>query len=166
MPERRRNMDLRFTDNSEEILRCMAEAKLRALEKCGLKAEGYAKKLAPVDTGRLRNSISHKVGNGADTEFTYTARVDGKKQEYTSHTVGGDEADAVYIGTTVRYAVNVELGTGVHFPGGRQTPWVYKDAKGEYHMTEGQRAQPFLKPAAADHADEYRSIIQKELRNA
>lgn len=31
-----------------------------------MKAEGYAKKLAPVDTGALRNSITHEVtGNEA-----------------------------------------------------------------------------------------------------
>ena len=31
----------------------------RALEKVGLTAERYAKLACPVDTGRLRNSISH-----------------------------------------------------------------------------------------------------------
>ena len=33
------------------------------------------------------------------------------------------------------------------------------------HMTEGQEAQPFLKPAVADHAQTYRNIIEDELKN-
>lgn len=33
----------------------------RALEICGGKAESYAKKLCPVDTGNLRNSITHTL---------------------------------------------------------------------------------------------------------
>ncbi len=51
-------MNVKFTDNSEEVLAAMQEVALRALEKCGLTAEGYAKKLAPVDTGLLRKGQS------------------------------------------------------------------------------------------------------------
>ena len=50
-------MNVQFTDNSKEVLEAMQQAAVRALEKCGLTAEGYAKKLCPVDTGNLRNSI-------------------------------------------------------------------------------------------------------------
>ncbi len=131
-------MNVEFTDNSKEALAAMQEAALRALEKCGLVGEGYAKKLAPVDTGNLRNSITHTVDEGEM---------------------------AVYIGTDVEYAGYVELGTGKYYPGGRPTPWVYQDAKGNWHMTHGQRAQPFLKPAVADHAQTYRNIIENELKN-
>ncbi len=131
-------MNVEFTDNSKEALAAMQEAALRALEKCGLVGEGYAKKLAPVDTGNLRNSITHTVDEGEM---------------------------AVYIGTDVEYAGYVELGTGKYYPGGRPTPWVYQDAKGNWHMTHGQRAQPFLKPAVADHAQTYRNIIEDELKN-
>lgn len=49
-----------FTSHAKEALSAMAEAKARALEIIGGKAESYAKKLCPVDTGRLRNSI--KIG--------------------------------------------------------------------------------------------------------
>lgn len=44
----------------------------RALEICGGKAETYAKKLCPVKTGNLRNSITHKR-EGDDTELIATA---------------------------------------------------------------------------------------------
>ena len=107
-------MNVQFTDNSKQIIEAMQQATVRSLEKCGLTAEGYAKKLAPVDTGNLRNSITHDVDDGEP---------------------------AVYIGTNVEYAPYQELGT--------------------IHM----KAQPFLKPAVADHANEYRKIIENELKN-
>lgn len=131
-------MTIDFTDNSGEFLAAMQEAAVHALEKCGLTAEGYAKKLCPVDTGNLRNSITHRVD---------------------------PEEPMVYVGTNSEYAAYVELGTGIHYPGGRQTPWVYQDAKGRWHMTRGHGARPFVKPAVADHTGTYRSIIEGEMRH-
>lgn len=128
-------MEIKFTNKSKEVLSAMLEAKARALESCGLVAEGYAKKATPVDTGNLRNSISHKV-----TE------------------------DAAYIGTNTEYAPYVEFGTGKYYPGGRPDSWVYQDDKGNWHRTEGSKAQPFLKPAVADHAQQYRKIIENEMK--
>ena len=107
-------MDIKLNDNSKEVSEDIKAALLRGLETCGLVAEGYAKKLAPVDTGNLRNSITHEVDDGEP---------------------------AAYIGTNVEYAPYVCLGT--------------------IHM----KAQPFLKPAVADHAKEYRKIIEDELKN-
>src|SRR5574344_2569895 len=75
-------MEVKFTDNSAEILKAFEQATERGLEKIGLVAEGYAKKLTPVDTGRLRNSITHEV-----------------------------DGNDVYIGSNVEYAPYVELGT-------------------------------------------------------
>lgn len=132
-----------ITDNSAAVKSAMKDAILRALEKCGLVAEGYAKKLCDGfknPTGNLRNSITHVVDDGET---------------------------AVYIGTYNEYAIYVELGTGIYAEGGggRPTPWVYQDAKGNWHYTRGNKAQPFLKPAAADHAGQYRDILESELKN-
>ena len=74
-------MSYSYKDNTEEVLSAMEKAIKRGLEAIGLTAEGYAKKETPVDTGRLRNSISHAV-----------------------------EDKAAYIGTNVEYAPYVELG--------------------------------------------------------
>ena len=130
-------MPVEFIDNSEEILKRFHAAAIKALERCGMQGEGYAKDLCPVDTGNLRNSISHKV---ADNE--------------------------AYIGTNNEYAPYVELGTGKYADGGRPTPWVYQDAKGNWHRTNGQKAQPFLKPAVENHKQTYQNIIKDELENA
>ena len=73
---------------------------------------------------------------------------------------------AVYIGTNVEYAPYVELGTGKYADGGRKDSWVYQDTEGKWHHTNGQKAQPYLKPAVADHKQTYRNIIEDALKNA
>lgn len=71
-------------DNARQIADAIDQALARALEEVGLVAEGYAKKACPVDTGRLRNSITHQVR---------------------------PSEKSVYIGTNVEYAPYVELST-------------------------------------------------------
>ena len=53
--------DIVLNNNSKEFLSAFNSAIERALERCGMQAEGYAKDLTPVDTGNLRNSISYRV---------------------------------------------------------------------------------------------------------
>lgn len=50
-----------FEDNSGEILKAFENASHRGLKAIGETAEGYAKRDCPVDTGRLRNSITNQV---------------------------------------------------------------------------------------------------------
>lgn len=132
-------MKIIFDDHSDEVLSALDASLARGLEKCGLVAEGYAKKLCPVDTGNLRDSITHTVADNGER--------------------------AAYVGTNSEYGVYVECGTGIYYPGGRQTLRVYQDAKGNWHLTHGQRAQPFIKPAVAEHGEQYRKIIEAELKN-
>lgn len=106
--------NVKITDNSDEVKRAFSSASAQALEIIGLKAEGYAKLLCPVDTGNLRNSITH-------------AQMDENTE---------------VIGTNVEYAPYVEMGT------------------------QRSKAQPYLKPAAEDHLDEYKAIVESTLKNA
>lgn len=46
-------MNWTMKDNTDEVLSALEEAKKRGLEAIGLNAEGHAKKITPVDTGRL-----------------------------------------------------------------------------------------------------------------
>lgn len=75
-------MNWTMKDNTDEVLSALEEAKKRGLEAIGLNAEGHAKKITPVDTGRLqlRNSISHATDD-----------------------------EAAYIGTNVSYGPFVQL---------------------------------------------------------
>lgn len=77
-------IDVKITDNSGEFLDALSEQIEQALIAIGLTAETYAKRDCPVDTGRLRNSITNAVETGEQS---------------------------VYIGTNVEYAAFVELGT-------------------------------------------------------
>ena len=112
-------MSVEIQDHSAEVSAEIKAALLRGLEKIGLVAEGYAKKLCAVDTGNLRNSITHMID---------------------------EQEPAAIIGTNNEYAAYVELGTGIYAEGGggRPTPWVYQDAKGNWHMTHGNKPQPFF----------------------
>ena len=69
-------------DNTAQVLAELESAAARALEACGMQAETFAKEKCPVDTGRLRGSITHAVDD-----------------------------NAAYIGTNVEYGAYVELGT-------------------------------------------------------
>lgn len=77
-------------DHSKEFLSAMRQQVLLGLETIGQEAEGYAKSDCPVDTGRLRNSIAHKVI---------------------------DDENSVYIGTNVEYGVYVEFREATHKTG-------------------------------------------------
>ena len=78
-------MNWTMKDNTDEVLSALEKAKKRGLEAIGLTAEGHAKKITPVDTGRLqlRNSISHATDD-----------------------------EAAYIGTNVSYGPFVQLSLG------------------------------------------------------
>ena len=75
------NIDV--SDHTREWLSALAPALSRGLGEVGLVAEVHAKARCPVDTGRLRDSITH-------------AQLDARHEA---------------IGTNVEYARYVELGT-------------------------------------------------------
>lgn len=63
---------VQIIDNSAEVLAAIKKQVLLGLESIGQEAEGYAKDEAPVDTGRLRNSISHEVVENEDAVYIGT----------------------------------------------------------------------------------------------
>ena len=78
--------DIEFTSNADDILSDLEKGKRNALTAIGATAETHTKENITadklVDTGRLRNSISHAV-----------------------------DGESAYIGTNVEYAPYLELGT-------------------------------------------------------
>lgn len=131
----------------DEALASADSAIDKALEIIGIKAEKYAKARCPVGTvestgikgyrgGTLRNSITHTVND-----------------------------NTLSVGTNVEYAPYVELGTGPYF----QAPpsWEQFNAPKGKGVGRGYvRPRPYLKPAIADHIEEYKSVIENELKNA
>lgn len=128
--------DVQITDNSPEFLKALEQATARALEIIGGKAESYAKGLVPVDTGALRNSITHQV-----------------------------DGDTVQIGSAIQYSSYVELGTGREYSPPPEW-MENNAPRGAGIISRSVRARPYLRPAVENHLDEYRQVIQSELNNA
>jgi hypothetical protein len=62
----------------------------------------------------------------------------------------------------------VEFGTGKYATTGGGTTkdsWVYQDELGDWHRAYPQKPRPYIKPAAADHGSEYRSILEESMKN-
>jgi HK97 gp10 family phage protein len=109
-------MSVETTDNTEEWHSEFNKAIERALEKVGQTCEKYAKEIVPVDTGRLRNSITHQQAD----EYT---EIIGAPETLVGE--DGSEVDS--------YAAEVELGT-IHQ---KAQPYLVPAAKN--NMDEFQR---------------------------
>ena len=164
---------IEIQDNTEELKKEFGEKLKIALEAVGMQAEGNAKleiENLPrrVDTGLLRNSITHKVKNDEDT---------------------------VYIGSNTYYAIYVHEGTGKYATKGSTGDgwWVYVKgstsskisahgkrytqaqarrvvaylrSKGlDAHMTQGMKPNRFLTNAMEKYRDEYKKIIETIMKS-
>lgn len=164
---------IEIQDNIDAFKREFEEKLKTALEAVGLQAEGNAKleiaNMPPrVDSGHLRDSITHKV----------------KQDE-----------NAVYIGNNTYYAIYVHEGTGKYATEGSTGDgwWVYVKgstsskisahgkryteaqarrvvaylrSKGlDAHMTQGMKPNRFLTNAMEKHRDEYKKIIETILKS-
>lgn len=109
----------------------------KGLQNACILVENEARKNAPANTGELRRSITHRL---------------------KSDTVG-------VVGTNLSYAPYVEYGTGIFSSqgNGRQDPWSYQDAKGQWHTTSGMKPQPFLHPALENNIEQIKQQIGKEI---
>ena len=144
------NVEVNVTDNSDEFLRLLGIVSENALDACGYQAEGHAADYLEsdprrVDTGLLRNSITHAVGGKEPTKKKYQSNPSDKDGKPVSPLITGEYAGLapeapdgekiVYIFTNVEYAVYVHQGTSK------------------------MRANRFLKNAVTNHGDEYRAIV-------
>lgn len=136
--------DFQFTDNSDKFKQELSDKIPAILEAVGIHIEGEAKdelENAPrrIDTGNLRNSISHAV----------------------------DESEpAAYIGTNVEYGIYVHEGTGIYAVNGdgRQDPWGYMGNDGKWHITHGMKPNRFLKNAVERNAAQVKKYIEDGLK--
>lgn len=126
--------DVRSENHSEEVKEALRAAKKRAAEIIGMKAETYMKLGCPVDTGRLRNSLTYATQERSGFQNSYSDNNGNAFFEYVG-SVPEDDFN-IYIGTNVEYAMPVES------------------------------RNHFIHSAAADHGDEYKSVIENELKNA
>ena len=113
----------------------------KAIEAACLFVEGEAKKKAPVDTGLLRNSISHRV------------------RSLPLQVVGE-------VGSATEYAAYQEFGTGIYAKdgNGRKTPWFVALPNDDRFWTHGAEPKPFLTPAVNENKSKIVRIIEKFLK--
>jgi HK97 gp10 family phage protein len=138
--EQTENIKFRFTITDDttkttEEFKAKIETALFAL---GEFLVSEAKQNAPVDLGQLRASI------GYDVETT---------------------ENKVKYGTNVEYAPYVEFGTGLYAENGegRKTPWTY-EKNGQFYTTQGQKPQPYMRPAVLDNISQIERIIEYYLK--
>lgn len=111
---------------------------VRGIKKATIKVQGDAKLLAPVDTGRLRNSIQ------AETKE-----------------IGGKVVGRIF--TNLEYAPYVEFGTGQR---GEASPSPPKSPDDLYYRQDwaGMEAHPFMYPAAKQNEKVVPKIVGEEIR--
>ena len=137
-------INVTITSNLPEYQKELDEVIEKVLTMWGMQGESAAKRLAPVDTGLLRNSITYALaGHGAattsykdnagDKSGTYSGQAESDKENTPRH---------VHIGSNVEYAIYQELGTSK------------------------MKAQPFLRPGIEQNRDYFRQILEGELKKA
>lgn len=125
-------------NKANELVQEMLKRKLNV---AGEFLVGIASFKAPIDTGRLRNSIAKKVTRGLGNV-------------------------RLFIGTNLSYAPYVEFGTGIFAENGRgrKTSWRTPKIKigGEWKSirTRGQKPQPFLRPLL-NYENQVKQILSK-----
>lgn len=133
-------MSIEIKDNTKEVLSALAKAKRQGLKAIGITAEAHAKKNTPVDTGRLRNSITHAI-SGETTAISSYSDNDNKQSWAYEGAAPNDQESAVYIGSNVEYAQYVELGS------------------------RGRQGIHFLQRAATEYKDEYAKLLKEAMQN-
>lgn len=136
-------MSITIKDRTLEFLSALEKAIDNGLTAIGMTAEGHAKRkitdYPAVDTGRIRNSITFALSGEKPNTTVY---IDNSGNIYlNSGTAPMDKDKAVYIGTNVEYGAYVELGTSK------------------------MGARPFLKPAATEHSEEYKKIMEAAMKS-
>lgn len=128
----------------------LKDAMEEPLTKACLKVENDAKRNCPVQTGTLRNSITHTIEDEGETL-------------------------AGYVGSNLEYAPYVHQGTGIYAlegNGRKEVPWFYFSEKdGKLHSTRGSKPNPFLQDAIdanrqtiIEYFDSFLSELERRLK--
>ncbi len=133
-------MVFEFVDNSDEIKLILEKATLEGLRAAAEEVAAQAIRNTPVDTGQLKGA--------------WKCVVDEERMEAT-------------IGNTLENAIWTEFGTGEYAlaGNGRDTPWRYQDAKGNWHTTTGKKPIRMLHNAFVTKKNVIVQIMERALKN-
>lgn len=139
-------MSYTYNDNTQEVLSALEHAIGNGLTAIGMTAERHAKEIISekqaVDTGRLRNSITFAISGKKANIQSYKGD-HGEEGGTYSGTAPESKDKCVYIGSGVKYAAGIELGT--------------HRKKGAVHM---------LQRAATEHTEEYKQLMEDAMESA
>lgn len=131
-----------LADSLEALDGALMQRLTEAMETWALRVEATAKRLVPVDSGRLRSSIANEVERTGTVEIT------------------------AYIGSNVSYAPIIEFGRGpVHADEG----YLRFKIDGEVFYRKqvaGTEAQPYLRPAVEEHREDLKRLVAQAVEKA
>lgn len=140
------NIDVSLVSNADLVRNATEEQIEMALIAVGAKMESNAKALyVPVDTGRLKNSITYALAGGSAQISNYGPDAEGNEDEQSKPYSGTAPADpggkvrSVYVGSNVEYAQIVEEGTS------------------------GRKGKHYLRDAVNNHIEEYKNLAERAL---
>lgn len=133
--------NVKFTDNSDEVLRDLEIAIKRGAVAIGMRAETHVKEKTPVDTGRLRNSMTYAL-SGEGAHITSYSGDHGEPGGTYTGTLPAEKNIAVYVGTNVKYAAANEFGENNH------------------------RAVHMIQRGVTEHKDEYQQLLKDSMKNS
>lgn len=130
----------------------------KALPAIGRMLEDTAVVLCPVDTGRLRGSITYATKFKKDRPRGEAKQNDAVTQPTSKY--------KCYVGTNVEYAPYVEYGTGPHVVGGPVDLTIRGKHIGWRYIGQhpGTQAQSFLRKALDYGADKARDIFKRAIQ--
>lgn len=133
-----------FSSSCERVKRQVENQMLKNINTACLLLKRDSMKNCPVDQGPLRAAMVHDVN-------ILFGEVIGR------------------VGNTMEYSPYVHQGTGIYAINGdgRKTPWKYEVKSGKYkgwHITVGQKPQPFLESAKIANMKKIQKILGEGLR--
>lgn len=134
-------MSVKFTNNSMKVINTINQELLNALEEASGELEGQVKDNTRVDTGKTKNSWTH--------------RVDDSKFE-------------AHVGSNYENAIWEEFGTGIHAlkdNGRKDVPWVYQSEDGKWHRTSGKKPSRALHNAFKSMKNDIQSFFEERLKD-
>lgn len=158
------DFEIHINDNIKNVEEEIKRRCLVGLEASGLAAERIAKMDCHVDTGRLRNSITHQTAGSPAKTHSYApqhvSKLDGgvdkngrrkslSKKQREAQTVKETipaipkEEMMMVVGTNVSYGANIEYGFNI---GGKHVP-----------------ARPYIGSALYDNIYRYKAVLKKYL---
>lgn len=163
---------LLYNDNSDEVIRLFKGATKKAARIIGGKVQAYARQSVEKSKG--------PSGNPWPSDVILALR-----DSISIQVEGEDGSPVLSVGSNMQIAPYIELGTGklydpppeweqyhgddAHSVGGLDY-WFYwgvdEDMKKVLKIGKPVPSQPYLRPAFLDHVDEFKAIVEKEMKNA